>query len=193
MNGETDIFDMTEENKPQKPPMSKKAKKRLIYVFCVVLGIVLATLLVVIGSAIFSGASTPEEAIAEYQKASLLYDIDGMIEYSSEYNKVVLYGNRQTTDKLLKPYLEKGYDGFEAKYTEDDIKFGLVSVLRYEQGDKKFETAIEKYNQKVENGSDDISEIAIVRMTVDTGKSKTTRDYVAVKVGGRWYFAFAEV
>lgn len=193
MNGEIDIFDMTEENKPQKPPMSKKAKKRLIYVFCVVLGIVLAALLVFIGSAIFSGASTPEEAVAEYQKASLLYDIDGMIEYSSDYNKTVLYGNRETTDKLLKPYLQKGYEGFGAKYTEDDIKFGLVSVLRYEQGDKKFETAMEKYNEKVENGSDDIDEIAIVRMTVDTGKSKTTRNYVAVRVGSRWYFAFAEV
>ncbi len=192
MNGEIDIFDMKEENKPQKAPMSKKAKKRLTYILCAILGVLIAGGVILLGSAIFSGASSPEAAVAEYQKASLLYDVGNMIEYSSQYNKIVLYGHRDTNDTLLKSYLEKGYEGYEPKYTEEEIRFGLVSVLRYKEGDNKFESAMKKYNEKVKNGNEYIDEIAIVRMTVVTGKSQTTRDYVTVKSGSRWYFAFAE-
>ncbi len=185
---ETDIFDMTEENKPQKV-MSKKTKKVLTFLLCAVIGIVVALLAVLIFDAVFSGAPTPEEAISNYQRAALTYNIEDMIEYSSEYNKTVLYGNRETSDKLLRQYLKKGYEGYTTPYELDKINFKLVSVLEYEKGEGRFEEITQLYSEKAD--IENIKKAAIVRMTVDNGKSDTTRDYLAVKCGMRWYFAYA--
>lgn len=183
-------FDL-KENKPQKQ-MNPKVKKVLIYVLCGIIGIAVAAAAIFLFGEIFAGAATPQEAVAEYQKASLLYDVDGMIEYSSEYNKIVLHGFTATSDRLLRAYLNQGYEGYEAAYKEEDLAFKLVSVLEYEQGEGRYDEIIEKYCQRVENGKDSVDAVAIVRMTVETGKSTTTRDYIAVKNGFRWFFAYAE-
>ena len=190
MNTE-DIFDYTEENKPHKPPMSAKTKKKLLYLLCAVIGIAVAAVLILIFNVIFQGASSPEAAVAEYERAAIIYDIDNMIEYSSQYNKVVLYGNRETSDRLLYPYLKKAYADRTSQYSPEEIKFELISVLEYEEGSKKFEEICEKYDKKVENGSDEIEKAAIVRMTIVKGTNRTTRNYVVVKVGMRWFFAYA--
>lgn len=191
MRKEIDIYDTPEEIKAKKKTMSPKAKKTLVYAFCTILGIVVAAALIIGFRAIFSGAPTPEKAVAEYEKAALLYDIDGMIEYSSDYNKTVLYGNRSTSDRLLKSYLKKGYEGRSAQYSESEIKFALVSSLEYEKDSRRYNEAMIKYDQKVENGSEDIAKIAIVKMKITKGDTDTTREYLAVKKGTRWYFAYA--
>jgi len=180
-------------NKPEKPPMSPKAKKRLKFILCIAIGIALAAGVIFVLGLVFQGASTPEEAIAEYEKAALLYDIDGMIEYSSQYNKVELYGKNETDDKLLRDYLEKGYEGYKPQYEESEIDFKLLSVNTYSKGDVQYEEVMKKYDERVENGSEDINEIAIVRMTVIKGKNEITRNYVAVKVGIRWYFGYGMI
>ncbi len=184
-------YEEKDDNKPQKPPLSKKTKRAITVAVCIALGLLIATGIIAAVSFMVTGSSSPEEAVADYQKAALLYDIDGMIKYSSQYNKVVLYGNRETSDRLLRPYLEKGYEGYTSPYTEAQIDFKLVSVREYEEGSSRYDEMAKKYNEKVENGSNDISKIAVVRMNVITGKSDITRDYLAVKIGMRWYFAFA--
>lgn len=193
MKREIDIYDPIEEINPPKKEMNPKTKKLFIYILCAVLGIAIAFGVIIICDYIFTGAPTPQEAIAEYEKAAILYDVDNMIEYSSEYNKIVLYGNRETSDRLLSSYLKKGYVGNAPQYNESEISFKLISSLEYESGSKKYDEAMDKYCQKVENGRDSIDSIAIVKMTVVKGKSETTRNYVAVKSGGRWYFAYAGI
>ncbi len=180
-------------NKPEKPPMSPKTKKKLMFVLCIAIGIAIAAGVIFVLGLVFQGASTPEDAIAEYEKAAILYDIDGMIEYSSPYNKVELYGKNDTNDDLLKDYLEKGYEGYTPQYEESELKFEWNSVNRYSKGDVQFEQAMKKYDERVQNGSEDIDEIAIVRMTITKGKNKTTRNYVAVKIGLRWYFGYGMI
>ena len=49
---------------------------------------------------------------------------------------------------------------------------------------------MKKYTQKADD-ADKIDKIAIVRMTVVKGDSETTRNYLAVKCGTRWFFAYA--
>ncbi len=193
MKREIDIYDSIEEINASKKQMNPKAKKILVYSLCAVLGIVLAAVLIFVANMVFTGASSPEQAIAEYERAAILYDIENMIEYSSDYNKTVLYGNRETSDRLLESYLKKGYEGKTPQYTESDIKFSLISVLEYEKDSKKYEDAMKKYTQKVENGNEDIDKIAIVKMTVTKGTNETTREYLAVKISGRWYFAYAGI
>lgn len=189
-----DIYDTPEEKAaPLKKSMDPKFKRVLVYILCGIIGLALAAGLIMIYNAAFSGAATPQEAVANYQKAALLYDVDNMIEYSSEYNKIVLYGNRETSDRLLRSYLNKGYAEYDAKYTEDQLSFKLISVMEYEKGEKKYDLVMERYNDKVENGSDDIEKVAIVSMTVVNGDGESTRDYLAVKVGLRWYYAYAGV
>lgn len=184
-----EIFDMKSENKPQKV-MSAKTKKLLTYILCGIIGIAVAIGGIILYNFIFQGAPTPQEAVADYQKAALLYDVDGMIEYSSYYNKIVLYGNNETSDRLLSAYLKKGYQGYEAPYKAENISFTLISSLEYEKGEGRYDEFMEKYCQKVPNGRDEVDSVALVKMNINTGKSDTTREYIAVKIGMRWFFAF---
>lgn len=190
MRREIDIYDSPEDKLPQKTQFNPKFKKMLVYMLCVLLGLGLAAGGIIVFDMAFSGAPNPEKAIAEYELAAMLYDVDGMIEYSSEYNKTVLYGNQKTSDRLLKVYLNNAYTGKTAKYSESEISFQLVSSLEYEKGSKKYEEAMKKYSQKAED-SESIDKIAIVRMKVIKGGSESTGNYLAVKTGSRWYFAYA--
>ncbi len=180
-------------NKPEKPPMSPKTKKKIMFALCIALGICLAAAVIFVLDLVFQGASTPEEAIAEYEKAALLYDIEGMIEYSSYYNKVELFGKNDTTDEQLRDYLKKGYEGYTPQYKEEELDFKLLSVHEYESGSAQYEEAMKKYNERAKNGGEEIEKIAIVRMAITKGKNTTTRNYVAVKVGFRWYFGFGMI
>lgn len=190
MNYEPEMFDPAGVNKPIKPK-NKKAKKILIYLLCVAIGVAFAAGAIYSYKVIFAGSPSPEEAVAEYTRASLKYDIDGMIRQSSEYNKVVLYGNRQTSDRLLRSYLEKAYDGTESKYKDSEIKFELISVVEYEKDEPRFEEYIKKYAEKADREA--VDKIAIVKMTVNDGSGAKTRTYLAVKCGMRWYYAYAGV
>lgn len=190
MKREIDIYDDPADFAPQKKQLSPKAKKTLIYILCVLLGVALAAGAIIVFDMAFAGAPSPEEAVAEYERAAILYDIDGMIEYSSEYNKTVLYGNQKTSDRLLEAYLNKAYAENKPQYSENEIAFKLISSLEYERGSKKYEEAMKKYSQKADN-AEEIDSVAIVKMTVVKAGSETTRNYLAVKTGGRWYFAYA--
>jgi len=190
MRREIDIYDAPEDKLPQKKQLDPKLKKAFIYILCAVIGVAITLGGVFIYDMAVSGASSPEKAVAEYERAAILYDIDGMIEYSSEYNKTVLYGNQKTSDRLLEAYLNKAYADKSAQYSESEIKFQLISSLEYERGSKKYDEAMKKYTQKADN-AEEVEKIAIVRMKVLKGESETTRNYLAVKVGTRWYFAYA--
>lgn len=190
MRREIDIYDDPADHIPPKKQISPKFKKALVYILCALIGFGTAAGAIFLYDYTFDGASSPEKAVAEYERAALLYDIDDMIEYSSEYNKTVLYGNQKTTDKLLDAYLTKAYADNVAQYSESEISFKLISSLEYEKGSKKYEEAMKKYTQKADD-ADKIDKIAIVRMTVVKGDSETTRNYLAVKCGTRWFFAYA--
>ncbi len=190
MRREIDIYDDPADFQPQKKQLSPKFKKILVYILCALLGVGLAAGGIIVFDMAFAGAPTPEEAIAEYERAAILYDIDGMIEYSSEYNKTVLYGNQKTSDRLLEAYLKKAYAENKPQYSESEIAFKLLYALEYEKGSKKYEEAMKKYSQKAED-VENIDSVAIVKMTVAKAGNETTRNYLAVKTGGRWYFAYA--
>ncbi|MBQ1206380.1 MAG: hypothetical protein IIX67_04160 [Clostridia bacterium] len=193
MRREIDIYDPIEDKIPQKKELNPIIKKIIIYLLCAVIGVGVAIAVIFIADLAVTGGSTPAEAIKEYEKAALLYDVDGMIEYSSEYNKVVLYDNRETSDRLLEDYLTKAYVGRTPKYSESEISFQLISSLEYEKGSRKYEESLRKYNEKIENGSDGIDSVAIVKMKVITGSNVLTKDYLAVNVNGRWFYAYAGV
>jgi hypothetical protein len=193
MRREIDIYDPIEDKLPQKKPLNPIFKKIIIYLLCAAIGIGVAVGVIFVFDLAVTGASTPAEAIKEYEKAALLYDIDGMIEYSSQYNKVLLYENRETSDRLLEDFLTKAYANRKPKYKADEISFKLLSALEYEKGSRKYEESLKRYNDKIKNGSESIDSVAIVKMMVITGSDDLTKDYLAVKIDGRWYYAYAGV
>ena len=177
-----------DENKPIKT-VSAKTKKKLVMLGCIALGILAAAGAIFLFTRIFRGANTPQKAAAEYVRASMVYDIDGMIEYASPYAKVVLYGNNPTSDRLLKSYLKKAYAEYPApSYTADGITFGLLSVTEYVEGDDTFETIMKRYGEKAD--ASEVSAAAEVRLTVNDGKSEKTHSYIVVKIGPSWYYAY---
>ena len=189
MNYEDFVIDYTEENKPQKPPMSDRTKKKLIYLGCAVLGVLVALLGVYLVDLVMTGAPTPEKAVAEYVKAHNLYDIDSMIEYSSQYNKIQLYEKRETNNKLLKAYLKKAYDGATPRYLESEISFAVISVVEYEPDTESYKTQMERYDLVTKGESEKISKTAVVKMKVVTGDISSNQEYLVVKIGSRWYYA----
>lgn len=178
----------TEEKNMEKT--KKKGKKLLTTLLCIIIGLAVAAGLIFAYYALFDGAASPEEAVSKYTKAALIYDVKDMIKYSSEYNKTVLYGNRETSDRLLKAYLEKAYEGRESEYKDNEISFELVSADRYDKDTKKFAEIKEKYDKK--GDGDRIKEVCIVRMNVINGESKQTHNYIVVKIGLRWFYAYAQ-
>lgn len=191
MNSEIDTSDLAEKNKPQRPPMNPKTKKVLTYLLCGIIGIAIAAG-GIYGWSIFSkGSATPQEAVANYLEASLLYDVDGMIKYSSDYNKTVLYGNQETGDTVLKATLETAYENRESEYTEDSISVQLVSVMEYSPEETKFQEIMKYYKEKDSDAEDTVDKFAIVEMVLTKGENTTTTEYLAVKVGTRWYYGKA--
>ncbi len=189
MNSEDFVIDYTEENKPQKPPMSAKTKKKLIYILCAVLGVAIALLGIYFFDLAFTGAVSPEKAIAEYITAHNLYDIDGIIEYSAPCNKNRLFDNRETSDRFLRSYLKKSYEGLSPKYTESEISVAFISKIEFTPDTKTFKDQMVEYEKLAKGESEKVKKTAIVSMQVTTGDLVTTQDYLAVKIGARWYYA----
>ena len=178
-----------DENKPVKS-FSKKTKRNMKALLCVVLGVAIAAGAIFLVKQIFGGARTPEAAAADYVRASMLYDAEGMAEYASPYAKVVLYGNRPTSDRLLIDYLEKAYADITPAFETQDLKFGLLSVTEYTEGDDTFDKIMKKYSEKADSG--EVSSAAVVTMTVNNGKTERTHSYVVVKIGPTWYYAYTD-
>ena len=73
--------------------MSKAKKKSAVVLALSVLLLGAAAALVLL-TLLRPGASSPELAVQHYEEACMLYDADGMVRYSSDYNRYVLYRSR---------------------------------------------------------------------------------------------------
>lgn len=191
-----EIFDMKAENKPQKS-FSKKTKQNLITLGCVVLGIVLAWGIFTAFKAFTAkgGAADPMTAVTENLKAGLLYDADGMVKYSSVYNKIKLSsGSEYTNDSALKSYLEKQYNGMTPKYKAEDI-YTEGYAREYSKESGNYKKILAEYTEIVSGAEDNIDKVAMVYLTLYNGKTKNPREkcYIAVHENGGWYYAFAWV
>ena len=177
-----------DENKPIKS-FSRRTKKTLKLLLSAAIGIGLAVAAIIIFRTAFTGASTPEKAAAEYIKASLIYDVDGMIDYSSPYNKTVLCGLSGASDGYVKDYLKKAYEqaGTETGSAEN-IRITHIDSVEYKEGDDRFEEYLQTYAEKADR--DEVSAVARVTLAVYNGKKESTHVYLAVKIGPAWYYFY---
>ena len=179
-----------DENKPIKT-VSKRTKRFLTAVLCIIIGCAIAAAAIFLFGKLFSGARTAEQAVAEYTKSALVYDVDGMIEYSSPYNKALLYGGSEPTDRLLHNFLTKTYAEIEKTgLQKENIKVTHISTVEYVDGDDKFAGYTEKYAERADASK--VTAVSAVTMAVDNGTKEVNHTYIAVKIGLSWYYFYTE-
>lgn len=186
-------MDQTSELLEQVPKkqMSKRKKTFLTYLVAVLAGLLFAALAIWGAGAVFSGESSPEKAVAAYLRASVLYDVDGMVEHASEYQKQALYDGQYKNDRELKKFLNGFYKDISSLYADSEISFVLEHTQVFEKDSEEFELIAKKYSEKADASR--IKKVARVKMsTVIDGKKQSPKTYIAVKCGLRWFYGYAD-
>ena len=130
-----------------------------------------------------------ESAVKGYLKASLTYDVDGLLRYGSEYQLVSLAGNGNVPKETLRANLKKYYEqnGFTGKTGK--VTFDSARVTVFEPGSATYEKYLSLYGEKADASA--VSGIA--RVTVSAfvdGTLQKEYSVLAVKCGARWYYGF---
>ena len=130
-----------------------------------------------------------ESAVKGYLKASLTYDVDGLLRYGSEYQLVSLAGNGDIPKETLRANLKKYYEqnGFVGKTGK--VTFGTARVTTFTPGGENYNKYLALYGEKADASA--VSGIA--RVTVSAyidGNFQKEYSVLAVKCGSRWYYGF---
>jgi hypothetical protein len=162
-------------------------RKALRLIIPVAVGLGLAAVIIFSYLNFFSGAFSPEDAVKGYIRASMVQDVNDMLRYSSEYQKVVLYGSRDYTDGKLKNRLKTAYKDSESIYADSKISFSVESVIEIRDDTDEYAYVSAEYEYMT--GKTDISDISqvTVKVFVD-GQQKQKSTVYAVKSGISWYY-----
>ncbi|MDD4125381.1 MAG: hypothetical protein PHW77_06645 [Eubacteriales bacterium] len=133
-----------------------------------------------------TGADTPELAAWGYQKAATLRDAEGMMKYSSEYNKAVLERVNPTDGKLV-DYLKRLYAEAPGDYKEAGLTCRSSELVYYQKGSDRYDELLDVYRTLVPLG--EAEEFCALTLTISyEGRLLLTYPALTVKTNGRWYF-----
>ncbi|MBE6579709.1 MAG: hypothetical protein E7651_07900 [Ruminococcaceae bacterium] len=140
---------------------------------------------------LFALRSTPEKAVEGYIRASLEYDVDGLLDHASEYQLTSLMGNGEIDMETLRKSLTVAYEQAAEYREEGDIDFYSEEPIYVAHGSDQYNELLDRYG--VRGTPEDVEEMAIVA-GVYYVDGVLTDDYrvVAVKCGGTWYYGFIE-
>lgn len=155
-------------------------------------GLVIAVLIIILFTTLISGAFTPKDAVSGYLKASMLQDISGMLKYSSPYQKIVLYGNKDYTDSKLKNMLHLAYKDRVSIYSDSVITFAFDDIAELDKESKEYKAVLEEYEYLTGNTDiDDVCRVT-VKVFVD-GNQKQKSTVYSLKIGFTWYYSALQV
>ena len=160
-----------------------KAKKKSVVVLALSVLLLGAAAALVLLTLLRPGASSPELAVQHYEEACMLYDADGMVRYSSDYNRYVLYRSRTPESAgELKRYLKDIYAQQQSVYSGKEIEVRFSGTETIEPGSEEYETL------RAADASD-VAAFARLKVTIYAdGTQLVTRTDYAVKLGSRWYY-----
>jgi len=164
-------------------------KKLFKKIWPIAVGLGLAAIIIISYIFCFPGSLNPEKAVTGYIKASMKQDINQMMKFSSEYQKTVLFGNRDYTISSLKDRLKKSYDEYDTIYAESEITFILISTVSINSDSNEYKELLSKYEEVT--GNKDISGIKeiVLKVFVD-GEENRKQTVYAVKSGISWFYGF---
>lgn len=118
----------------------------------------------------------------------MLYDADGMVRYSSDYNRYVLYRSRTPESAgELKRYLKDIYAQQQSVYSGKEIEVRFSGTETIEPGSEEYETLRAEYASVAD--ASDVAAFARLKLTIYAdGTQLVTRTDYAVKLGSRWYY-----
>ncbi|MBQ9794038.1 MAG: hypothetical protein IKK06_04835 [Clostridia bacterium] len=135
--------------------------------------------------------STPEKAVEGYIRASLEYDVDGLLEHASEYQLTSLAGNVEMDLETLREMLTVAYQQAAEFSEKGKIEFYSEEPVYVAHGSDQYNELMERY--KVRGTPEDVDEMAIVAGVYYVDGVLTNRyRVVAVNCGGTWYYGFIE-
>ena len=145
---------------------------------------------VLIGVWLYNARSTPKSAVEGYLRATLQYDADEMVKYSSGYQLqelMDLYGIKDTD--TLRRTLKANYSLPGANRVTGTLTFQSEVGQPIQPGTDAFDRLLEKYAEKA-----DASKVkAFVRVKTHCSSESgfnATYDVYAVQCGGKWYYGF---
>lgn len=144
---------------------------------------------VLTGVLLSSLRTTPERAVEGYIRASLQYDVDGLLRYASDYQITSLKGNVEMDMDTLRETLKTSYEQ-AAEYRETGkITFESEVTAHFLPGSERFDQLLEEYAFKGDASA--VEEFAAVtaRCYVN-GAPKRNYSAIAVRCGGKWYYGF---
>ena len=167
-------------------------KRKSFIILLVVSAVIFATAAgLLVSELLLPGASGPKKALQSYIEATLLYDVQGMIKYSSEYNKYNLYGNRYLgSDTSLSEYLEKSYGSIDSGYKGKTVE---ILILSEERVTYEVLTMLENLYTTRSDGNErkypDAQEFLAIRFSVNADETyQYSASAYVVKTEGRWYY-----
>ena len=166
-----------------------KAKKKSIVALASSAVLLCAAAALVLLTLLRPGASSPELAVQHYEEACMLYDVNDMVRYSSDYNRYILYRSRtpESTGELKRYLKEDVYKDIKSGYSESEIDIRFSESVRIEPGSEEFETLRAEYAAVAD--ASDIGAFAELKLTIYVdGERRVTRTDYAVQVGSRWYY-----
>lgn len=163
------------------------SKKLFVILLAVCVAALALGVFLVVRALTRTGADDPVQAVWRYQKAAMLYDADGMLKYSSEYNTAVLTDHApRNTD--LKDYLKKQYSSVNSRYAGKKLTYNAEITGEYSDGDAEYETLFAEYTARMPE-AEKPDRFAQVKMTVFSENSKAFEiTAYAVQAGGSWYY-----
>jgi len=163
-------------------------KKNLKNLIPVLIGLGFALIVIFSLVSFFPGALTAEKAVTGYLKASMIYDANNIVKYSSDYVKVNFYRSKDFSNNDLKDKLKKQYAEAINIYANSKISFSIISKIEIDKDSEEYATIVDNY--KYITGKDanfsDVRQIT-VKIFID-GKENPKVTAYAIKSGISWFY-----
>ena len=163
------------------------SKKTFIVLLILILCIIITAVALIIASLNKTGASDPADAVWCYERAAMLRDADGMLKYSSDYNKASL-SEHCPPNISLEDYLNNQYSGASSAYRDTELTCKVISAKVYGSGEPVYSDLFYDYISFVPNAKTPES-FALVKLEIYSNGNRVLTYYgYAAQIGSRWYF-----
>lgn len=156
-------------------------------IFPVLIGLGLALIIIFSYILFFPGALTAEKAVTGYLKSSMTWDVNGIMKYASDYQKISLYGTQEYSTRNFKNKLKGQYSKGKNIYADKKITFSILNNIEIDKDSDEYANIVDNY--KSMTGKSDFSNVR--QITVKTfvdGKQIQKSTVYAIKSGISWFY-----
>lgn len=164
-------------------------KKFKTVILPVVIGLAAAAAVIALIIGLTNGARSAKEAAANYLKAAMLHDAEGMISNASDYTKATLNGGTLSSDRELLDKLKTLYSDAQSTYKDKEIKFKINQECEIDMHSSEGAEFMATYSSLADPSA--VSKVMLIGITVYAdGNAVQKSNCYCVMISGRWYFGY---